>query len=131
MLVDTLGLIITVIVHSAGVQDRDGARLVATKIKHWLPRLQVIWADQGYAGKLIAWVKELTGITLEIVKRQEKKLRTKGFEPIPKRWIVERTFAWLCNYRRLSKNYECLPDTAEAMVRLAMIHVMVRRLCPH
>lgn len=127
---DTLGLLIAVVVHSAGVQDRDGAQLVVGKIKHWLPKLKIIWADQGYAGKLVVWVKELTGMTLEIVKRKEKQLRTRGFEPLPKRWIVERTFAWLCNYRRLSKNYECLPDSAEAWIKLAMIHLMVRRLCP-
>ena len=118
------------VVHSASIQDRDGAKLVVEKIKHWLPKLKIIWADAGYAGKLVAWIKELTGITLEIVKRKEKQLRKQGFEPIPKRWIVERTFAWLCNYRRLSKNYECSPASAEAMIRLAMIHIMVRRLCP-
>lgn len=127
---DTLGLLIAVVVHSAGIQDRDGAKLVIGKIRHWLPKLKIIWADQGYAGKLVGWVQELTGMTLEIVKRNDKAKRKAGFEPLPKRWIVERTFAWLCNYRRLSKNYECLPSSAEAFVKLAMIHVMVRRLCP-
>ena len=130
MLVDTLGLVIAVVVHSAGIQDRDGAKLVIGKIKKIIPTLKIIWADQGYAGQLVAWVKQLTGITLAIVKRKAKSLRSRSFEPIPKRWIVERTFAWLCNYRRLSKNYECRIDTAETMVRLAMIHIMVRRLCP-
>lgn len=100
------------------------------KIKHFLPQLTIIWADQGYVGQFVTWVKELTGITLEIVKRQAKHLRIQGFAPLPKRWIVERTFAWLGNYRRLSKNYECLASSAETMVRLAMIHLMVRRLCP-
>lgn len=123
-------MVIAVVVHSAGIQDRDGAQLVIGKIRQIIPTLKIIWADQGYAGQLVAWVKQMAGITLEIVKRKEKSLRSGGFEPIPKRWIVERTFAWLCNYRRLSKNYECREDTAEAMVRLAMIHLMVRRLCP-
>lgn len=130
MLVDTLGFVIAVVVHSAGIQDRDGAKLVLQKIKNILPTLKIIWADQGYAGKLVAWVQEIVGIKLDVVKRNPKKNRPAGFEPIPKRWIVERTFAWLCNYRRLSKNYECREDTAETMVRLAMIHLMVRRLCP-
>jgi len=130
LLVDTLGLVIAVVVHSAGIQDRDGAKLVIGRIKKIIPTLKIIWADQGYAGQLVAWVKQLTGITLAIVKRKAKSLRARGFEPIPKRWIVERTFAWLCNYRRLNKNYECRIDTAETMVRLAMIHIMVRRLCP-
>lgn len=107
-----------------------GLSLVVTKISHWLPKLKIIWADQGYAGQLVTWVKQLTGIVLEIVKRPAKTMRAKGFVPLPKRWIVERTFAWLCNYRRLSKNYECSPASAETMVRLAMIHIMVRRLCP-
>lgn len=118
------------VVHSAGIQDRDGAKLVVKKLKKILPKLKVVWADQGYAGKLVVWVKQVLGIKLEIVKRNPKGKRKTGFEPIPKRWIVERTFAWLCNYRRLSKNYECREDTAEAMIRLAMIHIMVRRLCP-
>lgn len=121
---------VAVVVHSAGIQDRDGAKLVVERMKCLLPKLKVIWADQGYAGQLVEWVKKITGIALEIVKRPPKETRAQGFKPLPKRWIVERTFAWLCNYRRLSKNYECSPASAETMVRLAMIHVMVRRLCP-
>lgn len=102
---------------------------MVTKIRHWLPKLKLIWADQGYAGKLVGWVKELTGITLEIVKRKDKRLRTQGFEPIPKRWIVERTFAWLGRYRRLSKDYEGKPETTEVWIKVAMINLMVKRLC--
>lgn len=118
------------VVHSAGIQDRDGAKLVIKKIKKIVPRLKIIWADQGYAGKLVEWVWKIVGIKLDIVKRNPKQKRQAGFEPIPKRWIVERTFAWLGNYRRLSKNYECREDTAEIFVRLAMVHIMIRRLCP-
>jgi len=95
-----------VVVHSASIQDRDGAKLVIVKIRQIIPTLKIIWADQGYAGQLVVWVKRLTGIALKIVKRKAKSLRSRSFEPIPKRWIVERTFAWLCNYRRLNKNYE-------------------------
>lgn len=124
---DTLGLLITVVVHSAGLQDRDGAKLVVSKIRHWLPKLQLIWVDSAYAGKLIVWVKEVAGITLQVVKRTDT---AKGFKPLPKRWIVERTFGWLNKYRRLSKDFEGKPETTEAWIRLAMIHLMVRRLCP-
>jgi putative transposase len=91
-------------------------------------RLRLIWADQAYAGDLIAWLWALRPwrkIRLDIVKRPEG---TKGFLLLPKRWIVERTFAWLGRYRRLSKDYEYLPQTSEAMIHVAMIHLMVRRL---
>ena len=91
-------------------------------------RLRLIWADQAYAGDLSAWLWALRPwrkIRLDIVKRPEG---TKGFLLLPKRWIVERTFAWLGRYRRLSKDYEYLPQTSEAMIYVAMIHLMVRRL---
>jgi putative transposase len=97
-------------------------------LRHHLSRLRVIWADQAYAGDLIAWVWALRPrrkVRLEIVKRPEG---TKGFLLLPKRWIVERTFAWLGRYRRLSKDYEYHTQTSEAMIRVAMIHLMVRRL---
>jgi putative transposase len=97
-------------------------------LRHHLSRLRVIWADQAYAGDLIAWVWALRPrrkVRLEIVKRPEG---TKGFLLLPKRWIVERTFAWLGRYRRLSKDYEYNTQTSEAMIRVAMIHLMVRRL---
>lgn len=91
------------------------------------PRLQLIWADGGYAGKLIEWVKALGGWLLEIVKRPDE---AKGFVLLRRRWIVERTFGWLGRCRRLSKDYEALPESAEAFVHLAMIGLMVRRLAP-
>ena len=113
-------------VHAANLQDRDGARLVFKKAKKWFTRLQLIWADQGYAGKLVAWVKRYcTPWKLEIVKRLTG---VSGFHVLPRRWVVERTFAWFSNYRRLSKDYEYCTDTSETMIYLAMIHVMVRRL---
>ncbi len=127
ILVDTLGLIIALIVHPANIQDRDGAQLLLAKITGRFPRLRLIWADGGYAGKLIDWVKDQFGLTLDIVKRNQQQ---KGFAVLRKRWIVERTFGWLNRHRRLSKNYERLTDTSEAMVRLAMINLMVRRLNP-
>jgi putative transposase len=125
--VDTLGLIIALVVHPANVQDRDGAKLVLAKLVGWLPRLKVVWADGGYAGQLIDWVKALGGWLLEIVRRCDD---VTGFVVLPKRWIVERTFGWFGRYRRLSKDYEELTDSSESMIYLAMIHLMVRRLRP-
>jgi putative transposase len=117
-----------VVVTAASVQDRDGAMDLLAVLQHKFSRLRLIWADQAYAGDLIAWLWALRPwrhIRLEIVKRPEG---TRGFLLLPKRWIVERTFAWLGRYRRLSKDYEYLTQTSEAMIRVAMIHLMVRRL---
>ncbi len=116
-----------VVVHSAKIQDRDGAKLVfaRAKLKGPWPRMRRVWADGGYAGKLIAWVSSLCQWALEIVKRNDD---VKGFQLLPKRWVVERTFSWLSNYRRLSKHYEYWDATGEAMIHLAMIHLMLRRL---
>jgi putative transposase len=114
-----------VVVHAASIQDRDGAKLVLDKVKDRLPRLRLIWADGGYAGQLVDWVKTACSWVLEIVKRPDD---VKGFRVLPRRWVVERTFAWLGKYRRLSKDYESLPETSEALIYAAMIHVMVRRL---
>ena len=125
VLVDTLGLIVKVVVHTADIQDRDGARLLLAKVQGGLPRLQKIWADGGYAGTLVTWVQETCHWILEIVKRSDV---AKGFELLPHRWIVERTFGWLNRSRRLSKNYERLTASSEAMVYLAMLPVMTRRL---
>ena len=130
-MVDTLGLIIALVVHAASLQDRDGAKLVLARLngksrgRRLFPRLKRIWADGGYAGQLIDWVKHLGRWTLEIVKRGEA-----GFAVLPKRWIVERTFAWLGKYRRLSKDYETLTESSESMIRIAMINLMLHRLEP-
>ena len=119
ILVDTLGLLLAVVVHAANIQDRDGAKLVFAKAKlsgPW-PRLKRVWADSGYAGKLIAWVDSCCQWILEIVKRNDD---VKGFKLLPKRWVVERTFSWLSNCRRLSKHYEYWNETAETMVQVAL-----------
>ena len=116
------------VVTAASVQDRDGATQLLTPLRAKFSRLRLIWADQAYAGDLITWLWALRPwrkIRLAIVKRPEG---IKGFLLLPKRWIVERTFAWLNRYRRLSKDYEYLTQTSEAMIRVAMIHLMVRRL---
>jgi putative transposase len=121
-------LLLSVVVTAASVQDRDGAMSLLDVLRNRWSRLRVIWADQAYAGDLIAWVWALRPwrkVRLAIVKRPEG---TKGFLLLPKRWIVERTFAWLGRYRRLAKDYEYLPHTSAALIQVAMIHLMVRRL---
>jgi putative transposase len=125
LLVDTLGLVLTAVVLTASIQDRDGARTLLEKIKSKFPRLKKIWADGGYAGTLVDWVKSVCGWVLEIVHRRES---ATGFEVLPHRWIVERTLGWLNRSRRLSKNYERLPASSEAMVYLAMLPLMTKRL---
>jgi putative transposase len=123
--VDVLGLLLVVIVHSAGIQDRAGAKQVLTALVARFPGLQLIWADGGYAGKLVEWVATELRRTLVIVKRPR---HTQGFRVLQWRWIVERTFGWLNRSRRLSKDFEALPETTETWIRIAMIHLMVRRL---
>jgi putative transposase len=128
VLVDTLGLILAVAVTAASVQDREGAMSLLVRLRHRFSRLRRIWADQAYAGDLISWLwllRPWRPIRLEIVKRPAG---AKGFLLLPKRWIVERTFGWLNRYRRLSKDDEFLTQTSETMIRVAMIHLMIRRL---
>jgi putative transposase len=116
---------LAVVVHSAGIQDRDGARLVLEKLKGRFPRLKRIWADGAYAGQLVEWVLAAFGWVLDIVKRSDT---TQGFVVLPRRWVVERTFGWLGRYRRLSKDYEAKTSSSEALIYIAMIQLMLRRL---
>jgi len=103
-----------VVVHSAGVQEQDGAKLVLERVHKRHPRLKLIWADSGYNVQwLLEWVKGLREWVLEIVKRPEG---AKGFVLLPRRWVVERTFGWFTHYRALSKDYEVLPRNSEAVV---------------
>ena len=127
VVVDTLGLLVAVVVHAADVQDRDGAKLVLTKARERCPRLQRLWADGNYAGQVVDWVRDTCGWVLAMVKRPAD---AKGFQVRPKRWIVERTLAWLGRYRRLSKDDEATTASSEAWITIAMIHLMVRRLEP-
>lgn len=120
-----MGLILVVVVHAGDIQDRDGARLVLDRMSRGFGRLRLIWADGGYGGQLVEWVKKVYHRTLEIVKRTDD---LTGFVVLPKRWIVERTFSWLYRYRRLNKDYELLPENSEAMILTAMINLMSRRL---
>ena len=115
------------VVHAASIQDRDGGKLVVARLleRGW-GRLKLIWADSGYAGQFVDWVKTAYGLVIEVVKRTE----AHKFVVLPKRWIVERTFGWLGKYRRLSKDYETLPQSSEAMIYIAMINLMLHRLSP-
>lgn len=120
-----MGLLLVVVVHCAGIQDRDGAKEVFERLRGRFGRLELIWADGGYAGQLVSWVAAMTTWVLTIVKRTDD---VKGFAVLPRRWVVERTFAWLCKFRRLAKDYEETPASSEAWIRIAMIHIMIRRL---
>jgi putative transposase len=126
LLVDTLGLVLSVYVTSADVQDRVGAQCLLAGLKPFVPRLKKIWADGAYSGeKLAGWCKEQGGWELEIVERYAD---TKGFIVLPHRWIVERTLSWLIRNRRLSKDYERMVQTSETFIKVAMIRLMLRRL---
>ena len=122
-MVDTLGLILAVVIQSASVQDRDGAISVVNKLLESWSKIVKIFADAGYRGRLIDTIKTTFKIELEIIKRNE--LHT--FKILPKRWIVERTFAWIDTNRRNSKNYERLNNTSIAMVHLSAIRIMLNR----
>jgi putative transposase len=128
IVVDTLGLLIAVVVTAANVQDDHGAKPALLKAKDRAAGLKVVWVDGIYEKEwLIDWAREDCGWELQVVKRTDNE---KGFKVLPRRWVVERTFGWPGRYRRLSKDYEKLAETSEAMIRMAMIHIMVRRLEP-
>ena len=128
LLVDTLGLILLTKVHPADVQDREGARLLLAALVTRFGWLRCIWADGGYAGARVAWVRQLRpgrGTRLEIVKHGTK---LSHFKILPRRWVVERTFAWLGRSRRLSKDYEQTVSSSESFIYIAMVRLMLRRL---
>ncbi|MEH2560646.1 IS5 family transposase [Bradyrhizobium sp. AZCC 2289] len=128
ILVDTQGLLLHALVHSADIQDRDGGVLVMATLFGLHPFLLKLYADGGYQGPIFqsAVRKILRQIDVEIVKRSDT---AKGFAVLPKRWIVERTIAWLNRCRRLAKDWECLNRKALAFLRLASIRLMLRKLC--
>jgi putative transposase len=132
-----LGLVLVVCVHAADVQDREGARLlVEGAAPAALPSLQRVWADQGYTGAFAQWLHETRGWQLHVVRHPARQAWRYGyeerprhtFEVLPRRWVVERTFAWLGQNRRLSKEYERLCETSEALIYAAMSRLMLRRL---
>ena len=125
IVVDTMGLLLAVVVHPADIQDRDGAKLVLSKLLGRFPRLYLIWADSAYAGQLVNWAFSLGGWLIEVVRRARN---SHSFDVLPRRWVVERTLGWLGRNRRLSKDYEELPESSEAWVYIAMFHLMLKRL---
>ena len=123
LLTDTLGLPLRLVVHPASIQDRDGLGLVCARIRRRFPWLELVFADAGYQGEVAAGARER--LRLEIVKRPRD---AEGFHLLPRRWIIERTFAWLGRNRRLAKDFERLLDTTTAMAVLAIIQLLMRRL---
>lgn len=153
LLVDTEGLVLKAKVHSAKISDRDGLRLLLESARSEIPRLSHLWLDAGYQGRGKDWVEKVIGLSVEIVRRPpkpvpeevariwaqewakegqkvdwQKLMPSRGFVVLPHRWVVERTFSWLGQNRRMSKDYERLCATSEAFVYAAMTRVMVRRL---
>ena len=128
---DTQGFLLKVVVSAADVQDRDGGRLVAHAVRLFgppLPRLTLIWADAAYAGAFVEELREQFGWTVQIVKRCDEQPAPPGFQVQPHRWIVERTFGWFGGFRRLSKDYEYELESSEALIYVAMSHLLLRRL---
>ncbi len=124
-LADTVGNMLNVVVTAANVSDIAGGKLLIGKVVDTFSTIEKIWADGTYRGNMVDWVRQTLDATLEIVLREEGQ---KGFKVQPKRWVVERTFAWLGNYRRLSKDYERLPRNSEGMIYLASIKTMLKRV---
>ncbi|MGW0804049.1 IS5 family transposase [Nonomuraea sp. NPDC002799] len=140
LLVDTLGTVLTACVSPASVNDRDGAVVLLSRARELLRRLKHVWADQGYRGQdFIGWILDQFGVTVQIVARRDGGFRStwakEGTPPrqvprfalVPRRWVVERTFAWLGKYRRLAKDYEYLTATSENVIYLAMSMILLHR----
>lgn len=124
---DTLGLLLLVTVTTASVQDRDGGARVLEQLRFRMPSVVTVFADGGYAGRLVAYARQILQLLVEVV---AKPADQKGFAVLPRRWVVERTFSWIVRCRRLDRDYERLPVTAEAMIKWAMIGIMTRRIAP-
>ena len=153
LLVDTEGLVLEARVHSARVPDADGIRLLLERVGGHFARLSHLWVDAGYQGRGKKWVEEVLGLSVEVVRKPkspipekvaevwarewaregkavdwQKFMPPRGFRVLPRRWVVERTFAWICHNRRMAKDYERLCATGEAFLYVAMTRLMVRRL---
>src|SRR5216684_2646657 len=141
LLVDTMGLLLKVVVHAANLQDREGVKLLLEPVKGQFERMEKVWVDQAYSGTGKTWIEQQMGWTVEVVERSPRRgwimtenqglvwvTLPKTFEHLPRRWVVERTIAWIGRYRRLSKDYEYLMSSSEAMVYLTMLRLMLTRL---
>jgi putative transposase len=124
IVVDTLGLLLVVVVHAASLSDTEGALDVGAKLRGRFPRLQLVWADQGYRQTMIDWFRHTLRCIVEIVARRPEP----GFHVLPQRWKVERTFGWFNRSRLLSKEYDVYTEVSEYWVYLASIQLMLRRL---
>ncbi len=127
IVVDTIGLLLIVMVSAASIQDRDGGRGILKALQLALGSVRHIFADGGYQGQLVALAKSAWGIVVEVVRKPPDQ---RGFAVLPRRWVVERTFSWLLRFRRLVRDYERLPATHEAIVKWAMVAIMLNRLAP-
>ncbi|MFJ4777914.1 transposase [Streptomyces sp. NPDC088762] len=125
LVTDTLGLLLVVAVTAANVGDRDAAVGLLTRLRRLHRDSTLVWADGGYTGGIVDWCRQKLALTLEVVKRTDD---MEGFVVLPRRWVVERTFAWLMNPRRLARDYETLPENGEAMIQWSMVTRMSRRL---
>jgi transposase len=123
--VDTMGLLLVVLVTVASVQDRDAARPLLWRLRAGYRGIRLMWADAGYAGKLVAWAAAMLHLVVQIVRKHSGQ---STFQVLPRRWVVERTLAWIAKHRRTVRDYERLPAHHEAMVKWAMVAVMTRRL---
>src|SRR4029450_4804981 len=122
--VDTLGLLLAIVVTAASVQDRDGARPLLCRLRLGGRGILLVWADAADAGRLVTWARSALRLRLVIVRRR----LAHAFEVLPRRWVIERTFAWLSRYRRTGRDYERLPAHHQAMVQWALTIIMTRRL---
>ena len=131
-------MVLRAVVHPANVSDRDGAYHVLEDLTQRFPTVRHLWVDAGYAGTVVTWIEQTLGLRVTVVRKPRRWIRAPadqepppmptGFQVLPRRWVVERTFAWLGRYRRLSKDYEALPATEEAWIHLAMSSLMLARL---
>jgi len=126
IVVDTLGFLLAVLAHPADIQDRPGAVALLPRLQGVVSRLAILYADSGYAGPMVETACQALGDCLLVTIARDA--AAQGFHVLPKRWVVERTLAWLCRNRRLSKDYEHLPAVSEAFVKLAMIRLITARL---
>lgn len=123
--VDTNGLLLAVVVTIAAIQDRDGGLRLLARLRESFSTVALVWADAGYTGRMVTFAAKVLAITVAVVKRADDQV---GFKLLHRRWVVERTFAWISKYRRCVRDYERRIDTSEAMVHTAMIMTMSRRL---
>jgi transposase len=123
--VDTTGLLLVVLVTAANIQDRDAARLLLSALRTCFPSIRKLWCDGAYTGKLVTWARTALGLSVDIVTKLAGQI---GFRVLPRRWVVERTFAWINRCRRTVRDYEYLPEHHAAMVQWAMVIIMTRRL---